>query len=227
MRKEISYEDGLAIAAEVPSVENVAPFMSPVDWMQGPMAERVKIRYQDTEMVNATVQGTTTAYIRMGTINVTEGRFFTDAENITRSDVCVIGRDVANTLFPNLTAVDREISISGRNYRVVGVLQTRDNFLTPAEDPGNENKAVYLPYEYAAEDLSADQGEFHYRAGATRPDGRGSRRDTLSVAQAAERALLASPTTSVFRLPKTSSASSARSPVGSSCSWSRFPVSDF
>ena len=147
MRKEISYEDGLAIAAEVPSVENVAPFMSPVDWMQGPMAERVKIRYQDTEMVNATVQGTTTAYIRMGTINVNEGRFFTDAENMTRADVCVIGRDVANTLFPNLTAVDREISISGRNYRVVCVLQTRDNFLTPAEDPGNENNAVYLPYD--------------------------------------------------------------------------------
>jgi putative ABC transport system permease protein len=147
MRKEISYEDGLAIAAEVPAVENVAPFMSPVDWMQGPMAERVKIRYQDTEMVNATVQGTTTAYIRMGTINVEEGRFFTDAENMTRSDVCVIGRDVANTLFPNLIAVDREIAISGRNYRVVGVLQTRDNFLQPSEDPGNENKAVYLPYE--------------------------------------------------------------------------------
>jgi hypothetical protein len=33
------------------------------------------------------------------------------------------------------------------NYRVVGVLRERDNFLTPAEDPGNENKAVYLPYD--------------------------------------------------------------------------------
>ena len=147
MRKPISYEDAQAIAAECPSIENVAPFMSPVDFLQGPMAERVKIRYQDTEMVNATVQGTQTSYFRMGTIDVSEGRFFTETENSTRSDVCVIGRDVANTLFPNINALEREVMINGRNYRVVGVLRERDNFLTPAEDPGNENKAVYLPYE--------------------------------------------------------------------------------
>jgi putative ABC transport system permease protein len=147
MRKPISYEDAQAIAGECPSIENVAPFMSPVDFVQGPMAERVKIRYQDTEMVNATVQGTTPSFFRMGTSEVTEGRFFTDAENVNRADVCVIGRDVANTLYPTINAIDRAILINGRNYRVVGVLRERDNFLTPSEDPGNENKAVYLPYE--------------------------------------------------------------------------------
>ncbi|MEP7270922.1 MAG: ABC transporter permease [Acidobacteriota bacterium] len=147
MRKPISYEDAMAIGSECPAIENVAPFMSPVDFIQGPMADRVKIRYQDTEMVNSTVQGTLPAYFRMGTSEVTEGRFFTDAENTTRADVCVIGRDVANTLFPNINALERAILINGRNYRVVGVLRVRDNFLTPAEDPGNENKAVYLPYD--------------------------------------------------------------------------------
>jgi ABC-type antimicrobial peptide transport system permease subunit len=44
-RKPISYEDFLAIQAECPSVTDVTPFMSPVDFMQGPMAERVKIRF--------------------------------------------------------------------------------------------------------------------------------------------------------------------------------------
>jgi putative ABC transport system permease protein len=147
MRKPISYEDAQAIANECASIENVAPFMSPVDYIQGPMAERVKIRYQDTEMVNATVQGTTPSYFRMGTSEVTEGRFFTDAENLNRADVCVIGRDVANTLFPTVNAIEKSIVINGRSYRVVGVLRERDNFLTPSEDPGNENKGVYLPYE--------------------------------------------------------------------------------
>jgi putative ABC transport system permease protein len=147
MRKPISYEDSLALAAECPSLENVSPFMSPVDFLAGPMAERVKVRYQNTEMINATVQGTLPAYFRMGTIDCSEGRFFTEGENGTRADVCVIGRDVANTLFPNINALEKEILINGRNYRVVGVLQTRDNFLTPSEDPSNENKAVYIPYE--------------------------------------------------------------------------------
>jgi putative ABC transport system permease protein len=54
---------------------------------------------------------------------------------------------VANTLFPNINALDKEIIINGRSYRVIGVLKQRDNFITPAEDPGNENKAVYIPYE--------------------------------------------------------------------------------
>jgi putative ABC transport system permease protein len=147
MRKPISYEDALAIGAECPSVVEVSPFMSPVDFLQGPMADRVKIRYQDTEMVNATVQGTLPSYFRMGNVEVTEGRFFTETENSTRADLCVIGRDVANTLFPNVNALEKEITINGRNYRVVGVLKKRENFITPSEDPGNENKAVYIPYD--------------------------------------------------------------------------------
>ena len=145
-RKPLSYEDAMAIKAECPSVEEVTALMSPVDFLQGPMAERVKIRYQDTEMMNATVQGIMPAYFRMGTIEVTEGRFFTEGEDMTRADVCVIGRDVANTLFPTVNALDREIAINGRNYKVLGVLKQRDFFLQPTDDPGNENKAVYMPY---------------------------------------------------------------------------------
>ncbi len=147
MRKPISHEDALAIEAECPSVINVSAFMSPVDFMQGPMAERIKIRYRETEMINATVQGTFPSYIDMGVTEVSEGRFFTEGENSTRADVCVIGRDVANTLFPNLNALDQEITVNGRNYRVIGVLKARESFITPSEDPGNENKAVYIPYD--------------------------------------------------------------------------------
>ncbi|MDX2040558.1 MAG: ABC transporter permease [Acidobacteriota bacterium] len=146
-RKPISYEDAMAIRDECPSVTDVTPFMSPVDFLQGPMAERVKIRFRDTEMYNATVQGTLPAYFRMGNTEVTEGRFFTDGENLARADVCVIGRDVANTLFPTVAALEKEIMINGRNYRVIGVMKKRETFITPADDPGNENKAVYIPYE--------------------------------------------------------------------------------
>jgi putative ABC transport system permease protein len=147
MRKPITQEDATAIGAECPSVVEVSAFMTPVDWLQGPMAERVKIRYQDAEMINATVQGVMPSFFRMGTSEVTEGRFFYDGENASRADVCVIGVDVANTLFPNFHALDREITINGRNYRVIGVLKKRELFLTPSDDPGNENKAVYIPYE--------------------------------------------------------------------------------
>ncbi|HVF66924.1 MAG TPA: ABC transporter permease [Pyrinomonadaceae bacterium] len=146
MRKPLSYEDALAVGAQCPSVAHVAPFISPVDFLGGPFVERINVRHRDIEMTNATVQGTLAAYFKMGVTSVAEGRYFTDEEDARRADVAVIGRDVANTLFPFSGALDRKILINGRDYRVVGVLAERETFLVGAEDPNNENKAVYLPY---------------------------------------------------------------------------------
>ncbi|HKO43026.1 MAG TPA: ABC transporter permease [Pyrinomonadaceae bacterium] len=146
MRKPLSYEDTLAIETECPSIQYAAAFMSPVDFFGGPFTQRVNVRYREIEMTNAAVQGASPSYFKMGVTNIAEGRYFSDDDNARHANVAVIGRDVANTLFPFVNAVDKEISINGRGYRVVGVLAERDVFLVGAEDPNNENKAVYLPY---------------------------------------------------------------------------------
>jgi putative ABC transport system permease protein len=146
MRKPLTYEDTLAIQNECPSVSFAAAFMSPVDFFGGPFTQRVNVRYQTIEMTNAAVQGASPTYFKMGVTNIGEGRYFTDEENARHASVVVIGRDVANTLFPFSNAVDQNVTINGRAYQVVGVLAERDVFLVGAEDPNNENKAVYMPY---------------------------------------------------------------------------------
>jgi ABC-type antimicrobial peptide transport system permease subunit len=146
MRKPLSYEDTLAIEAECPSISYAAAFMSPVDFFGGPFTQRVNVRYRDVEMTNAAVQGASPSYFKMGVTNIAEGRYFTDEENARHANVLVIGRDVANTLFPFSNALDNKVTINGRSYQVVGVLAERDVFLVGAEDPNNENKAVYMPY---------------------------------------------------------------------------------
>ncbi len=146
MRKPLTYEDTLAIQNECPSVAYSAAFMSPVDFFGGPFTQRVNVRYQTIEMTNAAVQGASPTYFKMGVTNIAEGRYFTDEENARHASVVVIGRDVANTLFPFSNAVDQDVTINGRAYHVVGVLAERDVFLVGAEDPNNENKAVYMPY---------------------------------------------------------------------------------
>jgi len=146
MRKPLSYEDCLAIQNECPSIAYAAAFMSPVDFFGGPFTQRVNVRYQTIEMTNAAVQGASPTYFKMGVTNIAEGRYFSDEENTRHASVVVIGRDVANTLFPFSNAVDQNVTINGRAYRVVGVLAERDVFLVGAEDPNNENKAVYMPY---------------------------------------------------------------------------------
>ncbi len=146
MRKPLSYEDTLAIETECPSVVYATAFMSPVDFFGGPFTQRINVRYRDIEMTNSAVQGASPSYFKMGVTNIAEGRYFTDEENARHANVLVIGRDVANTLFPFINALDKQVTINGRSYTVVGVLAERDVFLVGAEDPNNENKAVYMPY---------------------------------------------------------------------------------
>lgn len=65
-RKPLVEEDAIAIRAECESCEFSAPFMSPVDFTSGPFTQRVNVRNKEIEMTNATVQGTTSDYFRMG-----------------------------------------------------------------------------------------------------------------------------------------------------------------
>lgn len=146
-RPPLTEEDADAIRAECVNCEYVSPFMSPVDFVSGPFTERVNVRNKEVEMTNATVQGAAADYFQMGVTNLAEGRYFTDIEEAQRGKVAVIGVDVANTLFPYSNALDQDIQIEGRNYRIIGVLKEREIFLIGAEDPNNENKAVYLPFK--------------------------------------------------------------------------------
>lgn len=146
-RKPLTEEDANAIRAECVNCEWVSPFMSPVDFIGGPFAERINVRNKEIEMTNATVQGAASDYFQMGVTSLAEGRYFTADEEATRGKVAVIGIDVANALFPFSNALDQEIQIEGREYRIIGVLKEREIFLIGAEDPNNENKAVYLPFK--------------------------------------------------------------------------------
>jgi putative ABC transport system permease protein len=50
-----------------------------------------------------------------------EGRYFIEAEDQTTARVAYVGSDVAEKLFPRMSAVGEEIIINGLPYRVVGV----------------------------------------------------------------------------------------------------------
>jgi len=146
-RKPLTEENADVIRRECANCEYVTPFMSPVDFTTGPFAERVNIRNKEIEMTNATVMGSAADYFQMGVTHLSEGRYYTADEEARRAKVAVIGIDVANTLFPFSNALDQELQIEGRNYKIIGILKEREIFLVGAEDPNNENKTVYLPFK--------------------------------------------------------------------------------
>ena len=78
---------------------------------------------------NVTVFGGTPAVLETSGLTVDAGRFFNETEAVDGRNVAVVGRDVADALFPNMNPVGYEIRVRDRPYTVVGVLQRRGSFL--------------------------------------------------------------------------------------------------
>src|SRR5947209_5715605 len=64
------------------------------------------------------LQGTLPEFERAGTQVVSEGRFFSQFENDTNQNVCVIGSKVADDFFKVGSPVDQTIKIGSDEFRV-------------------------------------------------------------------------------------------------------------
>ncbi len=77
------------------------------------------------ERKKAFLFGTNASYIRVDKTKVEKGRFFTEAEERGRAKVVVLGPKVRDKLFGDNEAVGQTIKIKQRNYRVIGVMESR------------------------------------------------------------------------------------------------------
>jgi len=73
--------------------------------------------------------GTTADYARTNRSEMKEGRFFSDFESQVGRNVCIIGYDIADALFPGESALGRTLRVSGVAMDVVGVAARQGSFL--------------------------------------------------------------------------------------------------
>ena len=71
---------------------------------------------------NAAINGTTSMLPDIRVIEVGQGRFFNETEVTQAAQVAVIGADVAETLFPGTSALQKRLRLAGRAFEVVGVV---------------------------------------------------------------------------------------------------------
>jgi putative ABC transport system permease protein len=84
-----------------------------------------EVKRGDQLIEDVIVVGATPNTVEIDNRDVSDGRFFADAENEGATRVAYIGMDVANKLFPAGNAVGGEISVAGLPYRVIGVEAAR------------------------------------------------------------------------------------------------------
>jgi putative ABC transport system permease protein len=87
------------------------------------------VKYADNEASNIFVMGTTSDYILTSTVDCKEGRFFNELESRDGSNVCVIGYDVADALFPNSSPIGKLVLINGQQFKILGVNSRQGTFL--------------------------------------------------------------------------------------------------
>jgi putative ABC transport system permease protein len=142
-RKPLSFEDAEAIEQFCPAVRAVTASLYPRIVEDGPQNGPVTARYQTKEVSGIDYNGTLPATEEVFNSRPQRGRFFSDAENLHRADVAVIGSDIAKTLYPDMDPLGRPIMINGVSYEVIGVLEPRKGGFVKDQ---SADKAVMVPY---------------------------------------------------------------------------------
>ena len=87
------------------------------------------VKFEDNKVSNVFTVGTTADYVRINSVEYKEGRLFNETEASAGREVCVLGFDVAEALFPGRTPLDQKVLIGGHPFQVVGVFVKQGEFL--------------------------------------------------------------------------------------------------
>ena len=78
-----------------------------------------------------------------------EGRWFSQAENEAKENVCVIGDFVKQSYFPYDDPIGETIEIGGQQFRIIGLLQKREQLFGGGGGNNDETNVIYMPIETA------------------------------------------------------------------------------
>ncbi len=100
--------------------------------------EDVKAHNQVFEAAN--VIGVSSDMPQIRDIPVVSGRFFNDTEEQRHQNVCVIGEDIHNTLYPGQDPIGLSLKVSGVDFTIVGLLEKQGSSFGQSLD-----NPVYIP----------------------------------------------------------------------------------
>jgi putative ABC transport system permease protein len=130
-RKDIGMEEYLALKEYGSSFKYVSPQNS----------SRYDIIRGDKRANGVSVDGTTQDYPEIMNQHVKLGRFLSEDDIQYRRDVCVLGDDVASTLFSDENPIGQNVRIGGRLFTVIGLLEELGEMMGQSMD----NVAI-IPY---------------------------------------------------------------------------------
>lgn len=145
MRKPLTYDDAIALG-QLPSVLVSTPILNITNDYFG---RKLVVKGGGKESAAVVLQGVTPGYEQTGIYVMSAGRFFTKEENDSRDEVCVVGASLVEQFFPFLNPLDKVLTIGGREFRIVGVLEKREQLFGGGEGSNDQNNIVFMPFTVA------------------------------------------------------------------------------
>lgn len=128
-RKDLTFDDAMAIENECSLVNDVA-----VD-LVADFFESIPIKYQNIKSQDAYILGMNEKFPQVLSVYLPEkGRFLTESDIVHSTRTAVLGYDLAETLFPHESPLEKEIRIGPEKFTVVGVLQKRGSMFGQSQD---------------------------------------------------------------------------------------------
>jgi putative ABC transport system permease protein len=91
-------------------------------------------KYRDQSLDGISVRGVTNEYASLPSTNVSEGRVMTATECDRGRHVTVIGWGTADRLFGSVDPLDKEITLGGAHFRVIGVAEKKGSVFGVSQD---------------------------------------------------------------------------------------------
>jgi putative ABC transport system permease protein len=144
-RKPLTYENAMYIKEHAPAVEHVAPGLAYIIMMPGqPPPAPPEIKYKDRSMIRPQFMGGFPIGELIMNATMAHGRYFNDVENEHRANVCVLGFNIVEALFPNEDPIGKRVNCLGQEFTVVG---TFTKFKAgPFGSENQEDNDFIIPY---------------------------------------------------------------------------------
>ena len=142
MRKPLTMDDAEAIS-RLSSVEVSVPFLNITNNFFG---QKINVTGKNGKTSSSVqLQGTLPEMDKAPGEVLIDGRWFSAAENDAKENVCVIGDFVRESYFPYESPVGETIEIGGQQFRVIGLLQKREQLFGGGGGNNDQTNVIYMP----------------------------------------------------------------------------------
>ncbi|MGI8810979.1 MAG: ABC transporter permease [Pyrinomonadaceae bacterium] len=146
MRKPLTMDDAEALKG-LSSIETAVPFL---DVSNNYFGSSILVTGKNGKTSSAVqLKGTTPEIEKTTSEILMDGRWFSQSESDEKENVCLIGSTVVDSYFPFGSPIGETLEIGGAEFRVVGVLQKREQLFGGGGGNNDQSNVIYMPMDAA------------------------------------------------------------------------------